>query len=240
MGEQPNAAAAAANMSTAGPRSVVVMTAGVVSILAVAGLLLVRFSSYVVGKGDALMLSLVVLVGLALIVVLVAGLAIVYSLLGVKDASQPLAFPEGSVRALIALSLLLIFVCLATFLYKGTAGPDLTLAGKATNLSSAQVDELRKDFVVVAETGTSAGTFTVSYYNHLRSKEADDLGKQIITTLATVFVSVVSFYFGSSTASSGVGAGVKAGIKAASSPDRDAAQGTAGGRAMGATQLNAG
>jgi hypothetical protein len=188
-----------------------------------AGYGLFKFASYVDGKGDALLLSLVVLVGLGLVIALMAGLATIYWILGVQNNLQPLALPEGSVRALLSFSLLLIFVCLATFLYQGTKGIDLVVAGKVTRITAAQIEELRKDFVVVAEAarktdgtleqdpGTPPTTvFNATYYNRVRSKEADDLAKQIFTTLATVFVSVVSFYFGSSATSSGVGAGLKA------------------------------
>ena len=193
--------------------------------LATAAYGLYRFSIYAVEKGDALLLSLVVLVGLALIIALMAGLATVYSFLGVQNQAQPLALPEGSVRALIAFSLVLMFVCLATFLYQGTKDTKsgLELAGKVTRVTAAQVAELRKTFVVVEEPLLDAegkpvqdpgpppsNVYTANYYfNHARSQQADDLAKQIFTTLATVFVSVVSFYFGSSTTSSGVGAGMK-------------------------------
>lgn len=199
----------------------IIMLAAATAALGAVGYGLYSFSSYANGAGDALKLSLVVLVGLALVVALFAALAIVYNILGVQDGHQPLAFPEGSVRSLIAFSLLLIFVCLATFLYQGTVSPDLVAAGKVSSQTAAQIAELRKSFVVVDEpvppaAGATAAPatplFNATYYNHQRSKEADDFGKQIFTTLATVFVSVVSFYFGSSTTSSAVGAGVKAAL----------------------------
>src|SRR4029077_1940884 len=56
---------------------------------------------------------------------------------------------------------------------------------------------------------TTKPLYSATYYTK-RSKDADDFAKQIFTTLATVFVSVISFYFGSSATSSGVGAGAKA------------------------------
>ena len=71
-------------------------------------------------ENDATRLSAIVLVGLALTVVLMAILAIVYSVLGIENESQALGLPEGSVRALLAFSLVLIFVCLGAFLF--TAG----------------------------------------------------------------------------------------------------------------------
>jgi hypothetical protein len=223
---------------TAAPQPIslssVLMFLAAAGVLAAAGFGLYKFSSYVDGKGDALALSLVVLVGLALVIALMAGLTMVYSLLGVENRQQPLALPEGSVRALIAFSLLLIFVCLATFIYAGAKGPELLLQGKVTRITAAQVAELRKEFVIVEEParkadgtpdtevtgGTSTPLSNASYYIRQRTKEGDDIGKQIFTTLATVFVSVVSFYFGSSTASSGVGAGLKAAAGGRPTPDQ--------------------
>jgi hypothetical protein len=265
--------------------STVAMIAAAFLALAGAGFGLYKFSSYINGKGEALALSLVVLVGLALIVALVAGLAIVYKILGVETKGQALALPEGSVRALIAFSLLLIFVCLATFIYEGTRDTDLVAAGKVTNVTQQAIDKLRENFIVVEEpaakaestpapgsggtpkpgtpapgtpasgtpapgtpaasagggTATSStpasGTpaapagggaatplFNATYYTRPHSKDADDIGKQIFTTLATVFVSVVSFYFGSSTTNSNIGAAIKAaaGGDGKPSPDKPA------------------
>jgi len=59
-----------------------------------------------------ILLSQIVLMGLALTVVFMAILAIIYSVMGVEDAKQALGLPDGSVRALLAFSLVLIFVCL--------------------------------------------------------------------------------------------------------------------------------
>jgi hypothetical protein len=66
---------------------------------------------------DATRLSAIVLVGLALTVVFMAILAIIYSVMGVENKDQALGLPEGSVRVLLAFSLVLIFVCLAAFLF---------------------------------------------------------------------------------------------------------------------------
>jgi len=175
------------------------------------------------GKTDeALTLSAVVLVGLALVVVMMAVLVIVYSVLGLANATQALALPEGSIRALIAFSLVLVFVCLAAFLYNGVSNVELSSGGKTlTKITEAQLTDLKAQFVVAyeparksdgsVETDTDGNSplYNATYFSK-RNKDADDFAKQIFTTLATVFVSVISFYFGSSATSSGVGAGAKA------------------------------
>src|SRR5262245_47545198 len=92
----------------------------------IAGLLLFAAAAFMGSKGfpsanandyHYILLSRIVLVGLALTVVFMAVLAIIYSVMGVEDPKQALGLPEGSVRALLAFSLVLIFVCLAAFLF---------------------------------------------------------------------------------------------------------------------------
>ncbi|HEX7285741.1 MAG TPA: IPT/TIG domain-containing protein [Candidatus Angelobacter sp.] len=168
----------------------------------------------------AIALSVVVLLGLALVVVLMASLVIVYSVLELANKDQALGLPEGSVRALIAFSLVLVFVLLGAFLYRSVN--DLGACATRTKITQAEVDELKKEFVVFAEPAKKADGVTpetapdgktplynVKYYTK-HNKDADDFAKQIFTTLATVFVSVISFYFGSSAATSGAGAVAKA------------------------------
>jgi len=156
-------------------------------------------------------------------------LAIFYSAIGVADPAQPLALPEGSIRALIAFSLVLIFVCLGAYLYSSVNGSALAPVGTEAGLTEVQLSELKSQFVVAYEparkpdgsiqTENNDGKtplYNATYFNK-PNKDAADFAKQIFTTLATVFVSVVSFYFGSSTASSaarGAGGGGAAGAPA--------------------------
>ena len=178
-------------------------------------------------------LSHIVLGGLALTVVIMALLAIVYSVMGAEDPKQALGLPEGSVRALLAFSLVLIFVCLAAFLFGEVNKNNQPVEGKTlTGVTGAELTDLKTNFVVASElakdqTGkllyeqvaSSEGKapvddlkhplYTATYYPKA-NKDAEDFAKQIFTTLATVFVSVVSFYFGSSVTSSAAAAATKA------------------------------
>src|SRR5258708_1570697 len=102
---------------------------GSIAFLLVAGYCVYRFFPKQLGNTEeAMALSAVVLTGLFLIVVLMAVLVIVYQVLGLSDSQQALALPEGSIRALLALSLVLVFVCLAGFLYNEVNSP-ITQAG---------------------------------------------------------------------------------------------------------------
>jgi hypothetical protein len=178
-------------------------------------------------------ISAIVLVGLALTVVFMALLAIIYSVMGVENREQPLGLPEGSVRALLAFSLVLIFACLAAFLFGEINESTEPAQGKTLALVTGdELKELKANFTVAAELAKDAQgearyektpvagsnetknnldrpLYSVTYYPKA-NKDAQDFAKQIFTTLATIFVSVVSFYFGSSVTTSAAAAGAKA------------------------------
>jgi hypothetical protein len=178
--------------------------------------------------------SAIVLVGLALTVVFMAILAIIYSVMGVDDPKQALALPEGSIRALLAFSLVLIFVCLGSFLFSEVNAPCKDCAKILARVNDAQLADLKNNFLVAAELATDDKgkalyeqipdpqdpskppvddlkhpLYKVSY-SPKPNPAAIDFAKQIFTTLATIFVSVVSFYFGSSVTTSAAAAGAKA------------------------------
>ena len=180
--------------------------------------------------GPELILPLVVIAGVILLMASLALVAAAFSLLDLTDRAQPLALPEGSVRAVIALMLLIVFAITSIFLYINVSNSGkLKIADK---LSAAEVVELRKHVTVVftlppfvepvaaqagapqgqqpgqqaggtpqAGTPPAAQTYTV-YYRDLSSPAGDDLAKQLVVLLGTLVTAVASFYFGSSSVSS--------------------------------------
>jgi hypothetical protein len=199
-------------------------------------------------ESEATRLSAIVLIGLSLTVVFMAILAIIYSVLGIENADQALGLPEGSVRALLAFSLVLIFVLLAASLFTAVNKPFNEGAKSLTMVNGMELSNLKNNFIVAAgqatdkdgkllfeqipdptaKTGPPINDFTHPLYNVTyyakRNQDATDFAKQIFTTLATIFVSVVSFYFGSSVTTSAAAAGVRA------------AQGTDGDKKSGVLQ----
>lgn len=162
---------------------------------------------------EPLLLTVAMMVAFALVVVLVILLLIFFRMTHTEDKTQALALPSGSVRALIAFALVLMFVCLGVYLQEAIAndGPEEAQKGVTQEALTALKAQFNRVYAVPAtEPGPDkTPRFDVTYFPG-RSKDADDLAKQMFTQLATVFVTVVGFYFGSSTAASGVGAGVAA------------------------------
>src|SRR5690349_13923920 len=63
--------------------------------------------------------AVLLIAAIALLVGLLGLLAVAFSALGLSDRSQALGLPEGSVRAVIALMLLVIVGSMTVFIYSG-------------------------------------------------------------------------------------------------------------------------
>jgi hypothetical protein len=149
--------------------------------------------------------------GLEGVVLLVAGFVTVALLLYLGtlilralDMGAPgeaLGMPEGSIRALIAMSLILIFAIIGIQVFAaGSAGTELV----STGLTQVQIDALRADgAIVVSQTlltpvpaPPAAPLYDVTT-RQVMTQEAHDFGLQLMTTVSTLVVAVAGFYFGS-------------------------------------------
>ena len=149
--------------------------------------------------------------GLEGVVLLVAGFVTVALLLYLGtvilralDMGAPgeaLGMPEGSIRALIAMSLILIFAIIGIQVFAaGSAGAELI----STGLTQLQIDALRADGAIVVsqvlQTPVPAAPAEPLYNVTTRTvmtQEAHDFGLQLMTTVSTLVVAVAGFYFGS-------------------------------------------
>jgi hypothetical protein len=96
---------------------------GVAAAIAALGILILAAHAFFFQHGDTEGLTVVLVIGVIALVAVISLVAAVYSWLGLTDSSQALALPDGSVRSVITLLLLLIFSMLAMFFYEDmTAG----------------------------------------------------------------------------------------------------------------------
>jgi hypothetical protein len=156
-------------------------------------------------QGPELQLPLVVIVGVVVLLVTLALVAVSFSALSLSDKAQALALPEGSVRAVIALMLLVVFAIVAIYLYGSIAS-----SGKVQfidGVSKAQEAELRQQVNVVAV--VPSGEMFKVYYKNVAGA-GDDIAKQLIVLLGTLVTAVASFYFGSSSVASAQAAAARA------------------------------
>lgn len=141
------------------------------------------------------------LAGLVLLTVSLAGLIIIFRALSLDDANAALGMPPGSVRALLALTLIVVFVVVASWELRGLYDPNSALKETA-QIPNGKVEEFKLHNAGARMTvmpGPGDGQSTVTLYVP-RDAEIQDLAKQVMTIVATVLVTVVGFYFGSNSA----------------------------------------
>ena len=170
----------------------------------IVGFLIYAFISSDLGKGGPSK-------GLEGVVLLVAGFVTVALLLylgtlvlralDMGAPAEALGMPEGSIRALIAMSLILIFAIIGIQVFNaGSVGTEVVSSG----LTQAQIDQLRADgALVIAQSlqtpvpaPPAAALYTVTTRTAM-TQEAHDFGLQLMTTVSTLVVAVAGFYFGS-------------------------------------------
>jgi hypothetical protein len=111
---------------------------------------------------------------------------------------EALGMPEGSIRALIAMSLVLIFAIIGlTVLFTGLGGETIVSKG----ISAADIDLLENVQVigmtlVQPAASPNPALFDVTARAEL-SRAGHDFGLQLMSTVSTLVVAVAGFYFGS-------------------------------------------
>ena len=172
----------------------------------------------------------------SIVVLLVAGFVSVTLLLylgtlvhraaGLTSDKEALGMPEGSIRALIAMSLILMFAIIGvTVLYSGIGGE----AVQSNGITAAELERLENVQIIsisAVDPAASPGTerFNVTARPEL-SQAGHDFGLQLLTTVSTLVVAVAGFYFGSRAVSQGA--------KTAAAAQRAAATASAAGFAAG-------
>jgi hypothetical protein len=175
---------------------------GPIVIFAVALIALAVEAYYFLGLGPndihtspEIALTLLLVMAIVVLLITIAGFVALLQRLGVIVQGQPLGLPEGSVRAIIALSLVLIFAIMAVFIFYQTKNPTTYVSN---GVSSDQLSLLPKDEVVQIVKDPS-GTFTVTLA-HNTSTFGQQLGQQLVTLLGTLVTAIAAFYFGANTA----------------------------------------
>ncbi|QPF91239.1 hypothetical protein [Bradyrhizobium commune] len=169
--------------------------------------------------GDGGSLPLLAIGGVVVLIFMLAAVAMVFSALGLSNRDLAMGLPEGSIRAVIALSLIVLFSILSIFLYQGVSrGNVVTIA----EMSAAERTQFIKDHpnaVDLQSTATKGkdgavkdGFFDVSYRS--ANPASDDFAKQLLVLLGTLMTAITSFYLGAGTVTSAVKTGNDAGAPA--------------------------
>ncbi len=140
--------------------------------------------------------------GVALLSLTLVGIMVLTRAVGMTDGTQALGLPQGSVRALLAFALAIVFVSVASWTLGGLfdpMGPEVAKDQGATADVEAFLKPYDNDRYIIVQTQPDPKTSAVSVYLRREAPEKDvvDIAKQIVTISATVLVTIVGFYFGS-------------------------------------------
>jgi len=159
---------------------------------------LVVFAVWALGSGMTATVGLPLLVVGSVVVMMcmLAFVSVLFAAYGLQDRTQALALPEGSIRAVIAMMLIVLFAILTIYLYGSIAAGTMHAV---PNLTEAQRDQ----FIAQLGPGSAywiadpqGGTFTV-WFRQGATAAGNDFAKQLLVLVGTLVTSISSFYFGS-------------------------------------------
>ena len=113
-------------------RSAGVILLAVLLLAAVFGLV---FAATGLNVAENVLLPLVAIAGVVLLLAVLALVAAVFGTLGLDDSKQPLGLPEGSIRAVIALALVVLFAILSIYLFDKISDSQAQISSEAKDLA---------------------------------------------------------------------------------------------------------
>jgi TRAP-type C4-dicarboxylate transport system permease small subunit len=128
-----------------------------------------------------------------------------FARLGLANRNEALALPEGSIRAAIALALIVLFAIIAIMLFQSLAEP-YRISGLSEEDKTAIIKEPKNRVLAVRTVECPAPAASAArpcFEVHLvqtAGQEATDIAKQLLILIGTLMTSVTSYYFASRSA----------------------------------------
>ena len=121
----------------------------------------------------------------------------VLTALGLSDPERAFGMPDGTIRAVIALSLILIFSIMSIYLYQSIRNP----VTREITVTKEQLGQIpAREILSSTPMEGEADLYRVQrLYSNESSK---DFARQLLTTISTLVVAVAGFYFGTRAVSS--------------------------------------
>jgi hypothetical protein len=144
-------------------------------------------------------LTLLLIFGVVALLVTLAVMVTLLRVFGLTDPSQPLGLPEGSIRAVIALTLILVFAIMSVFLYWDAAHPETT---QSTGLTGDILNMLPSDRVIAVTARSVNGATVYDVTTTTEGQTSNQLGLQLVTIVGTLVTALAAFYFGANSVKS--------------------------------------
>jgi len=186
-------------------------------ILVLAAILLIEYMlcSFIpdLPRQPEIVLPALLIFGLLSLIVILVFIFVIFRVVGASDNTKAFGLPEGSIRATIALGLILIFSILSVFLYYQVKQGN---TGQLQGLTKEQFQSIPLEQIVssryyfTSDNGSSGNMSSSNLTSELydvvvvrKNQASDDLAKQLITTIGTLIVAVAGFYFGTKAVTTG-------------------------------------
>ena len=151
-------------------------------------------------------LSLVFVAAAVVLILVVCTLTIVLKRLQLSNPEEAMGLPRGSIRAVIALLLILLFFIAAIFLFSSTRdlGGDRTGNRELEGIDATRFAAIPTESIKSSDSRTVGEevVYDVVLYPESGTQTSDDIAKQLITVLGTLVTAVAAFYFGANSVSS--------------------------------------
>ena len=151
-------------------------------------------------------LTMLLLAGLVALMAALSIMTAVLGALGMSDRTHSLGMPAGSVRAVVALSLILIFAITSIFLFRQLSNPPTV---QIKGLTQAQLADIPGKEIVSSKP-SEVGESLFDVERRLANEASEDFAKQILTLIGTLVTAVAAFYFGAKAVESGARSAVEA------------------------------
>ncbi len=148
-------------------------------------------------------MAVVIVLAIIALMLLLYFIASGFSRLRLANSSQALGLPEGSIRAMIALILIMVFIILGVYLFRSVAEGEWDGPMHLNSLDDVRALAPAKEVRWVQSDSSPQGGYQV-WFRTPANAEGARLGQQLVTTVGTLVVAVAGFYFGSSAFRSGV------------------------------------
>ena len=166
---------------------------GVVCLAGFLFLLLLLTVTMYVSTNLAIQLPVLVITGVMALFATLALVGVTFSVAGLSDKTQALGLPEGSVRAAIAFSLVVIFSIVSIYFYTSANALATALGQVAINTANG----------TASATPAGAANVSAAVANaNAAATTANDFAKTILAVVGTLMTAVTSFYFATRGASS--------------------------------------
>ena len=139
-------------------------------------------------------LPLLLILGVVVLLMTLGALVALMQQWGLTDPQEAMGLPKGTIRAVIALGLILIFAISSVFLVVSADATTVSLTG----VTAERLQIIPLDRIVAVTQEPGATTFTVAL--RVPTGFRDQISQQLLTVMATLVTAVVAFYFGTASA----------------------------------------